>query len=168
MKTVILLSMILASAVSFAGPDDHIQNQVCYTIAAENQAKAAAELPLELCFESVQLHLTQLNSNLPADSIEVYSYFSHYSNYLKNLKLTSYIRETEDEFTFNSSAVLVDREEQHCEDSVKITLDFNGRASAINGVADLGTQELTLTQITKADVCHSNFEKNVFNYVRTR
>lgn len=168
MKSVILLSVLLAGAVSFAGPEDHIQAQVCYSIASEDYPKAAPELPLELCFEKVQLHLTVLNNNLKQDSIELYSYFSYYSNYLNTVKLTDYVRVNEDEYTFKASSVLVDREERHCEDAVKITFDVEGRASAINGEAELGTQTLTLTQITKADVCHSNYVKNVFKYVRTR
>lgn len=168
MKSVILLSFLLAGALSFAGPEDHIQAQVCYTISAEDYPKAASELPVELCFEKVQLHLTVFNNNLKQDSIEIYSYFSHYSNYLNTVQLKDYVRVTEDEYSFKASSVLVDREESHCEDSVKITLDFEGRASAINGEAELGTQTLTLTQVTKADVCHSNYAKNVFKYIRSR
>lgn len=168
MKAIILLSVLLTGTFSFAGPEDHIQNQACYTIKAEDYAKAHSELPLELCFETVQLHLTSLNNNLKQDSIEVYSYFSHYSQYLNTLKLTDYVRVTEDEFSYTASSVIVNREESHCEDSVKITLDLSGRVSAIDGAGDIGAQNITLTQLTKADVCHSSYDKQVFNYVRTR
>ena len=168
MKVLIALSVLLTGIISFAGPEDHILNQSCYTIATEDQGKAHAELPLELCFEKIQLHLIDLNSNLKNDSIEIYSYFSQYSNYLNTVKLTDYIRTTEDEYSYKASSVLVDRSETHCEDGVKITLDIAGRVSAIDGLGDPSSQNITLTQVTQADTCHSNYEKQVFKYVRTR
>jgi hypothetical protein len=168
MKAIIALSVLLTATISYAGPEDHFNDQTCYTIAAEDYPKAASELPLEICFEKVQLHLTILNSNLKEDSIELYSYFSIHSQYLNNLKLTEYIRVTEDEYSYKASSVLVDREERHCEDSVKITLDVDGHVSAVDGVGDIAAQNITLTQVTKADVCHSNYDKHVFKYQRTR
>ena len=166
MKTLLLISVLLTGAVSFAGPEDHIQAQVCYTIAAEDQARAANELPLELCFETVAVHLAD-PINKTEDTFEVYSYFSAYSVYLKTLKLTSLIRVTEDAYSYNAESVLVDRDGKHCEDSLKITLQMDGQVDFM-GQGDIGAQNVTLTQISKVDTCHSNYEKNVFKYVRTR
>ena len=53
------------------------------------------------------------------------------------------------------------------EDAVKITLQFDGEVD-FTGYGDIGAQNVTLTQVTKADVCHSNDEEHVFKYVRTR
>lgn len=168
MKAIIALCVLLNGAISFAGPEDHINDQTCYSITAADAAKAVSELPLEICFERIQLHLTSLNSNLKSDSIEIYSYFSQYSNYLNTVKLTDYVRVTEDEYSYKASSVIVDREERHCEDGVKIVLNVEGRVSAMDGMGDAGAQSITLTQLTKADVCHSNYDKQVFKYFRTR
>lgn len=168
MKSFVALFILLTTAVSFAGPEDHFQDQVCYSITSEDYAKAHYELPIELCFEKVQLHLKSLNSNLKEDSIELFSYFSQYANVLNTLKLTESIRVTEDEYSYKASSVLVDRTESHCEDAVNITLDVEGRVSAIDGTGDSGAQTIMLTQIVSADTCQSNYEKNVFKFVRTR
>ena len=168
MKAIVALSVLLTTTISFAGPEDHFQSQACYSIATEDYAKAHNELPLEICFETVQLHLTSLNSNFKEDSIELYNYFSQYSKYLKTLKLTDYVRVTDDEYSYKASSVLVDRYESHCEEAVNITLDVEGRVSAIDGTGDIGAQSITLTQIFSADTCHSAYEKNVFKFGRTR
>ena len=160
----VLSSVLLTGSISFAGPEDHIQAQACYTIDAADQAKAHSELPLELCFETLSLYAADHHSHTE-NTIVVYSYFSHYQQYLSNLKLTSMTRVTE--YSYAAESVLVDREESHCEDSVKIILNMDGRTDFM-GYGDVGAQNLTLTQIVKADTCHSNFEKNVFKYVRTR
>ncbi len=170
MKAVILLSILVSglmtTAISFAGPEDHINDQVCYTIAEADYAKAVSELPVELCFEKLNVHLAD-PVNKTEDSIEVYSYFNHYAVYLNTLKLTSLIRITEDAYSYKAESVIVDREESHCEDSVKITLQFDGQVD-FTGYGDIGAQNVTLTQTTKDDVCHSNDEHHVFKYVRTR
>lgn len=165
MKAVILLSILLSGAISFAGPEDHINDQVCYSIATADSPKAHSELPTELCFEKVTVIIAPAQSE-QKDVIEVYSYFSHYSQYLQNLKLTKFIRSTEDEYSYQAESVLVDRTEQHCEDAVKIVLHLEGKVDFL-GIGDISAQNVALTQVTKADVCHSNFERHVFKYVRT-
>lgn len=166
MKMLLMLSVLLTGVVSFAGPEEHIQAQVCYTIAAADQARAHSELPLELCFEKLNVHLSEPIYETE-ETIEVYSYFSQYSKYLNTLKLTSLIRSTEDEYSYKAESVLVNRSESHCDDGVKITLQMDGRVD-IAGYGDISAQNVTLTQVTQADTCHSKYETNVFKYVRTR
>jgi hypothetical protein len=165
MKAILMISVLLSGAVSFAGPEDHIQDQVCYSIDNKDQAKAISEVPLQLCFEKLTVFLAD-PVNRTQDSIEVYSYFNYYQTHLQNLKLTSLIRQTEDSYAYQAESVLVDRAESHCEDGVKVTLQLEGEVD-FTGYGNIGEQRVTLIQETKADVCHSTAQTEVFHYVRT-
>lgn len=154
----ILISFLISQAV-FAGPEDHFQNQVCFGISAKDQSEAAPEVPRELCFESISIEPLQ-------QKIEVYSYFSAYSQYLQGLNLTSLIRNTEDTYVYIAQSVIFSKPEQHCEDGLKVTLQMEG-VTDFMGAGDISQQNLSIIQEKKADICHSNSSVKKFVLERT-
>jgi len=159
-KSLLLSAMLFSSAICFAGPEDHVQAQTCYSIKEQDLNSVSEFAPKEICFE-------ELSINTNNDQIYVYSYFSHFQKYLKELRLTSLIRQTEDSFSYEAENVFFEQKERHCEDGIKLTLKFKGNVDFM-GQGNIEDQKLSLVQETKADVCHSRAEVSVFNYIRTR
>ncbi len=159
MKTLILASLLMTSSICFAGPEDHIQAQTCYSLVDQDLSKVSDLAPKELCFE-------ELSINTNENKLYVYSYFNHYQKFLNDLKITSLIRQTEDAYSYKAEKVLFEQTERHCEDGLKLVLKLEGNVD-FAGYGDIGSQNLSLVQETKADVCHSKAEVTVFKYVRT-
>jgi len=160
MKSFLFVAILFSSAICFAGPEDRIHVQACYSIQDRDLSNVSYFAPKEICFE-------ELTVDTKASKIYVYSNSSNYQQYLNDLKLTSLIRQTEDVFSYRAESVIFEQAERHCEDGIKLILKFEGNVD-FSGFGNIDSQNLTLVQEYKADVCHSRAEVSEFKYVRTR
>lgn len=153
MKLILGLSIIFASMVSMAGPEDHISAQVCYYI--QKTQYVPTNVPSQICLET--LDVNPMNS-----TISIYSYF--YPKFYTNVKLTSLIRKTEDNYSFKAESILLNEWQSGCGDGETVTMHISGLTD-FNGSGDIYTLEISVEQNFTNDTCHSEPQTTVFKYV---
>lgn len=158
MKKLLLSVVVLASLNSFAGPEEHIANQTCYTLKDVSQvALATSYVPTQICLEEVTV-------NSDTNTISVYSYFM--SDLFKNLKLNYFARKNEDGFRFRASSNLATEAEVSAVETVTSDLLISGITDNYLS-ADVRFLDIQVKQTKEKykAVGHTITETTVFEYV---
>ncbi len=138
MKKIILSVTLLTSLISFAGPEEHLQNQVCYRMKPVQIERASVYTPKEVCIESLTV---DTNSN----KVFAESYFM--PELFKDLKLTSIVRKNEDFFRFSAVNKLAEQVQVATDQSVNIDLTISGIVDNY-GVVDISDLKVSVLQRT--------------------
>lgn len=154
MKYFISLVVLFVSFVSFAGPEDHINNQSCYSL---QKLHAPESIPQTVCVEEVSL-------DVATNSLTIYSYFQ--APLYKSLKTTSVIRQTEDTYSFKAESLVYNVTGGGCEEAESVRLLFSGIAD-FNGYVDPTTLSVQVEHDYTVDSCHSRRQINTYNYLFT-
>ena len=156
MKKLLISVVVLASLNSFAGPEEHISAQTCYSLKNVAQAALASKyVPTQICLEEVTID----SSN---ETIKIYSYFM--SDLFKDLKLDYFARKNEDYFRFRSSNRLADQAQVATNQDVTVDLNISGLVDNY-GYSDLRDLEITVKQKTNTYPDDTLTETTVFEYV---
>lgn len=158
MKYLFILVALCLTSVSYAGPEEHIQAQACYVLDAPSKVQAVALVPQQICLET-------LNIDPANQEIQIYSYFKHFQDLFNNMKVTSLIRVTEDNYKYEAEKVLVDDEGPACGNLTKIVLKVSGLVDFM-GYGDVSAQTVKVEQTLNNDVCHSYEETALLNYIQ--
>ena len=153
----LLLSMVISfvSVASFAGPEDHIQDQKCYALVATPGPYVSPHIPSEVCFESVTIDLVH-------NEVIIYSYFAPMM--FADAKIISLIRNTEDTYKYRLRNILFADWKNVCSDGETVTLFISGQ-SDFNGIADMNQDfNVSVEQEATRDSCHSEPQTIVYNY----
>lgn len=153
MKLILSLFIYAASAVALAGPEDHIAAQVCYDI--QKTQYVPTNVPSQICLETLDI-------NPMNNTISIYSYF--YPKFYTNVKLTSLIRITEDNYSFKAESVLFNEWNSGCGDGETVTMHISGLTD-FNGSGDISALKISVEQDFTNDTCHSEPQTTVFKYV---
>jgi hypothetical protein len=155
MKHLILTLAILTSSAAFAGPEEHINAQVCYELQLEEGQVPSKNVPDSVCVETL---LIDLNT----EEIEVYSYFQ--KQLVEDMTVTSLLRKNEDYYSFKSSKTLVNNWNAGCGDGENTVLFINGLTDNY-GLADVNYLDIFVTSEVANDTCHSTPAKVVYKYI---
>jgi hypothetical protein len=156
MKWFAVLAMTMMSFQVFAGPEEHKEAQTCYALSTEQALQASAEVPLEVCLETLNINVASRDNE-----ISVYSYFQ--PRLFQGLKVSELIRKNEDQYSFKSTNVLLDRWESACGEGHVVELNINGLTDFL-GNGDVTKLEVSVTETTLHDVCHSHPQTTTFTY----
>ncbi len=154
MKTLVSFIALLSSLVAFAGPEDHIQAQVCYNLSAKQIATKAEHIPLQICVEDIQV-------NVDTGVASIYSYFNQ--QYFKNVKVDSLVRQTEDTYRIELSSVIHEDWQVVCGNGETVALKIKAD-SDFNGVIEKDQLKVTVEHEYTNDSCHSTGSTTVYNY----
>lgn len=102
----------------YAGPEDHIADQVCYFPEAPQFAAVNSQISSEICLENISVNPTD-------ETISVYSYFNQ--GLFSHLKVTSFMRRNEDYYVFKAVGTLFSKWNSGCGDGEQINLDISGQ-----------------------------------------
>lgn len=156
MKKLLLSVAVLTSLNSFAGPEEHISNQTCFSLKNSAQAALASKyVPTQICLEEVTIDSSK-------ETIQIYSYFM--SDLFKNLKLDYFARKNEDYFRFRSSSRLVDQAQVATNQDVTIDLNISGIVDNY-GSSDVRYLDVSVTQVKETFPDASLRETTVFEYI---
>lgn len=157
MKSILATAaLVLCSFNAFAGPEDHISAQTCYSL---KSAPAVAAIPQRVCVEQISIN----NIDTDEATLNIYSYFNQ--KYFENMKLSYLARHNENGFSFKAASVLAESYEFGCGSAEKATLQIAGRADN-DGLADAGYIEVSAKYETLADTCHSRPQVQTFEYIK--
>lgn len=154
MKSFVMALVLLTSAHTFAGPEEHIEAQVCYHLNEAKAAQAPASVPKTVCIETLSI-----GEN--GSSVKAYSYFM--SSLYQNIQLDYYARHNENGFTFRTSSPLSKIVEPNCGADEAVTLHIDGRADNDN-IVDILDLEIYVETLATANSCQSAVQKTVFTY----
>ncbi len=155
MKKLLMSALLLTTIHTFAGPEDHFQNQVCYRMKSEQVQFASTYTPTEICIENLTIDTN-------SDKVYVVSYFM--SELFKDLKVTSVIRKNEDFFRFSALNRLADQAQTATNQSVDVDLTISGLVDN-NGIADVSNLKISVKQKTATYPDDTVTETIVFGYV---
>ena len=155
MKKLLMSVLVLTTINVFAGPEDHIQNQVCYRMKAEQIQFASIYTPKEVCIEN-------LTVDTNSDKVYVESYFM--PELFKNLKVTSVVRKNEDFFRFSALNKLADQAQVATNQSVNVDLTISGLVDN-DGIADINYLNVSVKQKTETYPDDTITETIVFDYI---
>ncbi|WP_413612573.1 hypothetical protein [Bdellovibrio sp. HCB-110] len=157
MKSILATAVIvLCSFQAFAGPEEHIAVQTCYSL---KSAPAAATIPQRICLEEISI--IKFDTYTPA--LNIYSYFD--PRYFEGMKLTYLARHNEDSFSFKAANVLTDVYESGCGSAEKVTLQINGRVDN-DGLGNPEYVDISVKYETLNGTCHSKPQVQTFDYIK--
>lgn len=145
MKTIISVGILISSLVAFAGPEDHVQAQVCYNLSAKQIATKGEHVPLQVCLEDISI-------NTEKNVASIYSYFNQ--DLFKNVKVSSLIRQTEDKYRFELTSIIHEDWEVICGEGQTVTLKIKGEAD-FTGAVSKEALTVTVEDEFTNDSCHS-------------
>lgn len=145
MKTLVSVIALLSSLVAFAGPEDHIQAQVCYNLSAKQIATKGEHIPLQICVEDAHV-------NVDKGVASIYSYFNQ--QYFQDVKVDSLVRQTEDTYRLQLSSVIYNDWQTICGDGETVVVKIKAD-SDFNGVVQKDQLKVTVEQEFTNDSCHS-------------
>ncbi len=154
MKSVGILVTALVSLNVFAGPEEHKEAQTCYALKAQEGVYVSAEVPLEICLETLEI-------NPMTQQISAYSYFQ--PQLFANLTVTSLVRKNEDTYSFKASSLLLDRWESGCGEGHTVEMKISGETDFL-GKGNPQALEVSVDEVTLNDVCHSHPQYEHFTY----
>ena len=152
MKSILFTSVLLLSSLVFAGPEDHIQNQICYNL--KNPAVKIDQVPGQICLEQISL-------DLQAEKIYIYSYFQ--GSLYQNVQLDYLARKNEDFYSFRSSSVFHKEWNSGCGDGLLLTVKIQGKSDNY-GEVEPQYLDISVEQELTNDTCHSKAQKTVYEY----
>ena len=157
MKSILATAaFFLCSFNAFAGPEDHISAQTCYSL---KSAPVVAAIPQRVCIEQISIN----NIDTDEATLTIYSYFNQ--KYFENMKLTYLARHNENGFSFKAANVLAESYEFGCGSAEKATLEIAGRVDN-DGLTEPQYLEVSATYETLADTCHSRPQIQTFEYIK--
>ncbi len=154
MKSFFIALVLFTSAHAFAGPEEHIEMQVCYHLNNEQASVATDSVPKVVCIETLTI-----GEN--GTSVAAYSYFMN--SLYTNIQLDYYARHNENGFSFRTSSQLKNSLETNCGPGEAITLHVNGRADNDNFV-EINHLDISVERLATANSCQSAAQKTVFTY----
>lgn len=155
MKKLLLSVVVLASLNSFAGPEDHVMAQKCYSLKDTTQVQhLTVYVPTQICLEELTIDDSK-------NTITIYSYFM--ADLFKNLKLDYFARKNEDFYRFRSSSRLADQAQVATNQDVTVDLNISGLVDNY-GSTDLGDLEITVQQKKNTYPDDTMTETTVFEY----
>lgn len=146
MKSVFTVLVLLFSFVAFAGPEDHLANQVCYELEGSLNHSDLAEVPKQVCFEEIQL---DVNKN----KAYIESYF--HADLYKQTSLIYLIRSTEDHYKFATTSLIYDHNDSICSDTNTLSIVITG-VSDFMGAVDKTQVNVVVEHDYTNDNCHSD------------
>lgn len=153
LKKTLLTIALTAAQFAWAGPEDHIQNQICYNL-KPGQTQASAELPLQVCIEEISMDLS-------TETVSIYSYFQR--SLFENIQVDYLARKNEDYFSVRTSSEFYKNWNSGCGDGLTLTVKVNGLSDNW-GVMDPQNLTVIVEQEMTNDTCHSKPQKTVFVY----
>lgn len=156
MKSILATAaLVLCTLQAYAGPEDHISAQTCYSL----KSAAPAAVPSRVCLE--QISITDVYST--SATLNIYSYFNQ--NLFNGMQLTYLARRNENGYTFRAANVLVDTYESGCGSAEKATLQISGPIDN-DGLGYAEYVDVSVKYETLADTCHSHLQVQNFNYIK--
>lgn len=154
MKTLVSIVVVLSSLVAFAGPEDHMQAQVCYNLNEKQIATKGEHVPVQICIEDISI-------NPEKNVASIYSYFNQ--KYFQDVKVDSLIRQTEDTYRFQLSSVVFEDWQMICGDgqTVKIIIKAD---SDFAGAVQKDKLTVTVEDEFTNDSCHSPSQTTEYTY----
>lgn len=155
MKSVLVSAVLLFSFAAFAGPEDHLANQVCYQLEGNLDHSDLKEVPNQICFEEIQLDV-----NTKKAYIE--SYF--HSDLYKETTLVYAIRWNEDQYKFGTSSLIYDHNDSICSDTNTLSIVITGFSDFL-GAVDKTQVNVAVEHEHTNDNCHSPMRvAKTYNY----
>ena len=156
MKSILTTAaLVLLSLNVFAGPEEHIAAQTCYSL----KSPAPTVIPQRVCLEEI----TITEPHTDTATINIYSYFNQ--NYFNNMKLTYLARHNEDSYAFRAANILLENYESGCGSAEKATLQVNGRVD-VYGVGQPEYVDIAVKYETLVDTCHSKTQVRTYEYIK--
>lgn len=149
MKSIFFAVAVVISQVSFAGPEERLNNN-CFLATSEVPQGMSAYV----CYEGLSLGL---------QDNKLYSGASQMLP--SKMELTSLIRKTEDVYMFVAQPEVMNVEESVCGKTTRVTLKISGRADFI-GVVDESSVKIDATVEVNNDWCHGYPEETSISFVR--
>jgi len=154
LKKVLFVFVLGVSQFLMAGPEDHIQNQICYNLKNPELAQNQPQLPLQVCVEEISMDLS-------TETVSIYSYFQR--SLFENIQVDYLARKNEDYFSVRTSSVFYNQWNSGCGDGQKLTVKVNGLSDNW-GVMDPQNLVVTVEQEITNDTCHSKPQKTIYQY----
>ena len=155
MKMILALVVLFIGFNLFADPEDHASTQACYAL-QDNNKDASVNVPTQVCLESLSISPEYA-------TISIYSYF--FPNLYKNLKLMSFVRQTEDFYSFSASSLLHNDWKSGCDNGESVNLVISGQVD-FTGLGNVDELNITVEQQVTNDTCHSTSRQYIFKYVK--
>jgi hypothetical protein len=157
MKALLGLFVTLLSLAVFAGPEEHKQQQICYSLAERhvNQPSLpSANLPWHVCLESVAF-------DAKTNQITVVSYFQ--PELFKGLKVLRTVPQGPGQTVFLASNPYFQKQAPGCGRAEEFRLNIAGISNGA-GVADPTALKIYIEHTVTADSCFKPASKFVYTF----
>ena len=145
-KLLVILSLVL-SAVSFAGPEDHIPGAVYTT-----------KTPVPHYLMSLVFDTAIVTSDLRTLVLD-----ARYGNFFGNFKVTNVIFKTEDDMVITAEKVLIDKWESGCGDAEKAVATVKAVSNITHGI-DPKAMQISVEYWSTNDNCHNHGYTETLKY----
>lgn len=152
-KVLFFMTLVLASLIAKAGPEDHYQNQSCFELVGHSDT-ISKTVPTEVCLEDIRLDLSE-------NKINIYSYFQ--SELFKNLTLINLQQHKENRYDFSAQSLILENYDSGCGEGEKVTLLIEGQADGY-GISSAERINVSVEREYLHDVCHSFPQVETYRY----
>ncbi len=157
MKKILTATIILVSAIAFAGPEEHKDNQTCYGLEQQRAKQVDSQIPLEICLEKATL-------DFQSKKLNVYSYFQ--PQLFKDVDVTSVSRFNSNTFIFKAYSFLDDKwDSQKCQAGETLSLVIKGFANSITGESDITKLRVYVVHTTTTNTCGPKSSSKIYEYL---
>jgi hypothetical protein len=156
MKVLLSAFAVLFGLSSYAGPEDHLPYQTCYSLSEGFTAAYAADVPPQVCLETLAI-------NRSDKSVSVFSYVQ--PKLFSGLQVTQLVQQKEDRYAFAAQSVLSRKWDSACGAGAVETLKVSGFTDAL-GEANLQALTIVIERVKVADTCHPQPQVQTFTYVK--
>jgi hypothetical protein len=146
MKSFLLTAVLLFSFAAFAGPEDHLANEVCYQLEGSLDQNDLKEVPAQICFEQIQIDVNKNKAHIE-------SYF--HADLYQQTSLIYLIRASEDHYKFATSSLIYDHNDMVCGDTNTLSIMISG-VSDFLGAVDKTQVNVVVEHEYTNDNCHSH------------
>lgn len=150
----LVLFVSFVSLQSFAGPEEHIANQICYNLVTVAGEYVPNTIPKSVCIEKV---------TVDTDKSQIYieSYFQQ--NLFNGMKLFSLVRKNEDFYNFYGNNTLFNKWDTGCGDGETVELKVMGLVDNY-GAVDVSALNVQALRVFSNDTCHSQPWSTEYQY----
>ncbi len=154
MKLALGFVALIFSITSFAGPEEHFQNQSCYVADVKEGSILPVGVLAEICLEDVIV-------NAETNSISIFSYFQ--PEVWEDLGLLTLVKRSDVEYKFLASKVLSENSDTACGKAEVVELYVSGLTD-IKGNGNPAAVEISVTHRVTQDSCHLEGETTLYQY----
>lgn len=158
MKMFISFGILFSGLLAFAGPEDHVQAQVCYNFVVkpgQPVPSLSSRIPSQICLE-------EISHNPLKGTAYIYSYFT--PGYYENVKVDSLVRQTEDTYRVELSSVIFEDWSRICDDGQTVTLKIKAESDFLGNIQKDKLLSVTVEDEFTNDSCHTPSHTTVYEY----